>query len=61
MIAWYVVTVLGVTAKVRFLCQYETRIGLNISDRKITARGVKPKATVFKYFLTLYQSNLRTA
>jgi hypothetical protein len=47
MIAWYVVTVLGVTGKVRFFCQDETRIGLKtISGRKITARGVKPKAKV---------------
>ena len=47
MIAWYVVTVLGVTGKVRFFCQDETRIGLKtISGRKITARGIKPKAKV---------------
>ncbi len=47
MIAWYVVTVLGLTGKVRFFCQDETRIGLKtISGRKITARGVKPKAKV---------------
>jgi hypothetical protein len=47
MIAWYVVTLLGVTRKVRFFCQDETRIGLKtISGRKITARGVKPKAKV---------------
>lgn len=28
MIAWYVLTVLGVPGKVRFFCQDETRIGL---------------------------------
>lgn len=38
---------LGLTGKVRFFGQDETRIGLKtISGRKITARGVKPKATV---------------
>lgn len=47
MVAWYAVTLLGLTGKVRFFCQDETRIGLKtISGRKITARGVKPKAKV---------------
>ena len=47
MVAWYVVAVLGLTGKVRFFCQDETRIGLKtFSGRKITARRVKPKAKV---------------
>ncbi len=55
MIAWYVVSVLGLTGKVRFFCQDETRIGLKtISGRKITARGVKPKAKVQWQFLATW-------
>jgi DDE superfamily endonuclease len=47
MLAWYAITVMGLSGQVRFFCQDETRIGLKtISGRKITATGIKPKGKV---------------
>ena len=47
MLAWYAITVMGLSGQVRFFCQDETRLGLKtISGRKITATGIKPKGKV---------------
>lgn len=55
MLAWFALSVLGLTGKLRFFCQDETRIGLKtISGRKITARGVKPKGKVQWQFKATY-------
>ena len=55
MLAWFAVSVLGLSGQVRFFCEDETRIGLKtISGRKITARGVKPKGKVQWQFRATY-------
>jgi hypothetical protein len=55
MIAWFVINVIGLSGKVRFFCQDETRIGLKtISGRKITLRGIKPKGKVQWQFKATY-------
>jgi len=48
-LSWYAITVLGMSGKVKFFCQDETRIGLKtIGGRKITTRGIKPKVVKLK-------------
>ena len=55
MIAWFAINVIGLSGKVRFFCQDETRLGLKtISGRKITARGVKPRGKVQWQFKATY-------
>lgn len=55
MLAWFALTVLRVTGRVRFLCEDETRLGLKtISGRKITATGVKPNGKVQRQFRATY-------
>ncbi|QZZ20284.1 IS630 family transposase [Leptothermofonsia sichuanensis E412] len=55
MLAWFAVAVLGLTERVRFLCEDETRISLKtISGRKITASGIKPKGKVQWQFRATY-------
>lgn len=55
MLAWYAIAVLGLSGRVRFFCQDETRIGLKtISGRKITAKGVKPQGKVQWQFKATY-------
>ncbi|HEY9896979.1 MAG TPA: IS630 family transposase [Candidatus Sericytochromatia bacterium] len=46
---------LGLSGRVRYLCQDETRLGLKtISGRKITAKGIKPKGKVQWQFKATY-------
>ena len=55
MLAWYAISVMGLSGQVRFFCQDETRIGLKtISGRKITAMGVKPRGKVQWQFKATY-------
>ncbi|GFE72340.1 IS630 family transposase [Chroococcus sp. FPU101] len=55
MLAWVVITVMGLNKKIRFLCQDETRLGLKtISGRKITGRGVKPIGKVQWQYIATY-------
>ena len=55
LLAWYAVVVLGLSGRVRYVCEDETRIGLKtISGRKITAKGVKPKGKVQWQFKATY-------
>jgi hypothetical protein len=55
MLAWYAITVMGLSGPVRFFCQDETRLGLKtISGRKITAKGIKPKGKVQWQFKATY-------
>lgn len=55
MLAWVAISVMGMSAQVRFLCEDETRIGLKtISGRKITLKGVKPKGKVQWQFKATY-------
>jgi transposase len=55
MLAWVAIAVMGHSAKVRFFCQDETRLGLKtISGRKITAKGIKPKGKVQWQFQATY-------
>jgi hypothetical protein len=46
---------MGMTGKVRFFCQDETRLGLKtLTGRKITSRGVKPRGKVQWQFKATY-------
>ena len=55
MLAWFAISVLELTGKVRFFCQNETRIGLKtISGRKITTCGVKSRGKVQWQFKATY-------
>ena len=56
LLAWYAVVVLGLSGRVRYVCEDETRLGLKtISGRKITAKGVKPKGKVQWQFKATYR------
>ena len=55
MLSFVAMTMMGVSGKVRFFYQDETRIGLKtISGRKITAKGVKPRGKVQWIFQSTY-------
>ncbi len=55
LLAWYAVAVMGLSGRVRYFCQDETRLGLKtISGRKITAKGVKPSGKVQWQFKATY-------
>lgn len=55
MLAWAAIALMGLSGRVRFLCEDETRIGLKtISGRKITLKGVKPKGKVQWQFKATY-------
>lgn len=55
LLAWYAIAVMGLSGRVRYFCQDETRLGLKtISGRKITAKGVKPRGKVQWQFKATY-------
>lgn len=55
MLSWYALFVMGMSGRIRFFCEDETRIGLKtISGRKITAKGFKPKGQVQWQFKSTY-------
>ena len=55
LLSWYAITVLGMSGKVKFFCQDETRIGLKtIGGKTITTRGIKPKGKVQWQFKATY-------
>ena len=55
MLNWMAVAAMGLSGRVRFFCEDETRIGLKtIGGKKITARGVKPVGKVQWKFQATY-------